>query len=317
MSAERIPVIDVSPLEGGEAAACGRVADELCEVARTVGFFYVRDHGVPRVQLDRVFSLARRFFAASDEDKRTVAISPYHRGWLEIGATKMYGSDEPDVKESFVWGLDIQPDDPDFLAGGRLLAPNQWPEFLPEMRAQLTAYFESTQRCGERLLRAFAHGLGVDPSYFLARVDKPVSRGALIYYPARSAEPESATFGSAPHADYGTLTLLAQDDVGGLQVQTKSGDWITAEPIDGTFVVNVGDLLARWSNGRFESTPHRVVNPRGRARYSVAMFVDPNWDSVVEPVTLEGERARYAPIGCADYIMDRYNEAFAYRTQQE
>ena len=317
MSTERIPIIDVSPLDGGNEVACRHVADELCEAARTVGFFYVRNHGVSRVQLDEVFSAARNFFAAPEEKKRSVAISPFHRGWLEIGATKMAGSAASDVKESFVWGLDIPPDDPDFLAGGRLLAPNQWPLFLPEMRAQLMAYFQSTQLCGQRLLRAFATGLGVRSDYFLTHVDKPVSRGALIYYPPRSSEPDVAEFGAAPHSDFGTLTLLAQDEVGGLQVKDKSDVWIDADPIEGTFVVNVGDLLARWSNGRFESTPHRVVNPLGQERYSVAMFVDPNWDSVVEPVTLAGECAKHKPVGCVDYIMDRYDEAFAYRNKEE
>ncbi len=317
VSAERLPVIDVSPLEGRDDVACRRVADDLCEAARTVGFFYIHNHGIPKTQLDEMFLVARRFFAAPDTEKRTVAISPFHRGWLEIGATKMYGSTQPDFKESFVWGLDVPPDDPDFLAGGRLLAPNQWPGFVPEMRAQLMAYFHATQRCGQRLLRAFADGLGIRSDYFLTHCDKPVSRGALIYYPSRSPESQNPAYGAAPHSDYGTLTLLAQDDVGGLQVRGTSGAWVAAEPIEGTFVVNIGDLLARWSNGRFESTPHRVVNPLGRERYSVAMFVDPNWDSIVEPVTLAGEHAKYEPVGCVDYIMDRYDEAFAYRKKQE
>jgi isopenicillin N synthase-like dioxygenase len=317
VSAARIPVIDVLPLQGGDDVACRRVADELCEAARTVGFFYIQNHGIPQMQLDEMFLVARRFFAAPDTEKRTVAISPFHRGWLEIGATKMSGSDEPDLKESFVWGLDVPSDDPDFLAGGRLLAPNQWPAFMPEMRAQLMAYFHATQRCGQRLLTAFADGLGIKSDYFLTRCDKPVSRAALIYYPPRSPETQNPKYGAAPHTDYGTLTLLAQDDVGGLQVRGTSGVWVAAEPVDGTFVVNIGDLLARWSNGRFESTPHRVVNARGKERYSVAMFVDPNWNSIVEPVTFPGERAKHTPVGCVDYIMDRYNEAFAYRKKQE
>ena len=316
MRAESIPIIDVSPLETGDETACRRVADELCEAARTVGFFYVSDHGVPATLLDDVFSVTRSFFSAPDQEKRSVAISPFHRGWLEIGATTMSGSNESDFKESFVWGLDIQADDPDFLAGGRLLAPNQWPAFLPRMRAQLMAYFHSTQLCGQRLLRAFAMGLGIRSDYFLPHVDKPVSRGAILYYPPRSPNHNAAEFGAAPHADFGTLTLLAQDDVGGLQVQDRSGAWIDAEPVDGTLVVNVGDLLALWSNGRFESTLHRVINPVGKERYSVAMFVDPNWDSIVEPVTLDGEYARYESVACVDYILQRYDEAFAYRHQE-
>ena len=317
MPVERIPVIDVSLLQGGDAGAYRQVGERLCEAAQTVGFFYLRNHGVPRGQLNDVFAAARDFFGASDEDKRSVAISPFHRGWLEVGATKMAGSRESDCKESYVWGLDIPTEDPDFLAGQRLLAPNQWPAFMPQMRAQLTAYFQATQFCGQRLLRAFATGLGVRPDYFVTHVDKPVSRGALIYYPPRSPEPDVPAFGAAPHSDFGTLTLLAQDDVGGLQLRDTTGAWIDAPPISDTFVVNVGDLLAQWSNGRFASTPHRVVNPLGKERYSVAMFVDPNWDSIVNPVTRAGERPQYEPVGCAAYIMDRYDEAFAYRKQVE
>ena len=315
MPVDRIPVIDVSPLQRNVEDAYRRVGDQLCEAAQTVGFFYVRNHGVPPGLLNDAFRAALNFFSSHEEDKRSVAISPFHRGWLQVGATKMAGSRESDSKESFVWGLDIAADDPDFLAGGRLLAPNQWPTFLPQMRAQLTAYFQATQLCGQWLLRAFATGLDVRPDYFLAQVDKPVSRGALIYYPARSPEPNVQGFGAAPHSDFGTLTLLAQDDVGGLQVRDATGAWIDAPPVEDTFVVNVGDLLARWSNGRFESTPHRVVNPLGKERYSVAMFVDPNWDSIVHPVTHSGERAKHEPVGCAEYIMDRYDEAFAYRKQ--
>ena len=309
-----IPVIDVSPLASGEPAAYEKVSKALCEAAATVGFFYIQNHGIPQTQFDELFAVAKNFFAAPYEQKQTVTISPFHRGWLEIGAAKMYGSDESDYKESFVWGLDVPPDDPDFLAGDRLLAPNQWPEFLPQMQDKLMRYFNATQACGQRILQAFAIGLGIEPDYFLTHFDKPVSRGSLIYYPPRSAG--SRSFGAAPHSDYGTLTLLAQDDVGGLEVRTKSGAWIKVKPIRESFVVNVGDLLARWSNGQFASTPHRVVNPAGKARYSLAMFIDPNWDSVVEPVVRPGEQARHEPVRCVDYIKDRYDEAFSYRNAQ-
>ena len=307
-----IPVVDISALDSGNADAATQVAAALCDAATSVGFFYVSGHGIAASLVQSVFSTARRFFAAPTEQKRTVCVSAYHRGWLEIGAAKMYGSEKADQKESFVWGLDIPEDDPDFLAGRRLLAPNRWPDFMPEMRSQLNAWFAATQRCGQQILDAFALGLGIRSDYFGAHFDKPVSRASLIYDPQRSSRSDG--YGSAPHSDYGTLTLLAQDEIGGLEVRTRAGEWISATPIPGTFVVNVGDLLARWSNGHFESTPHRVMNPTGRARYSIAMFVDPDWDSIVEPVVRPGETAMYEPIRCADYIYDRYDEAFSYRS---
>lgn len=311
---ETIPVIDISRLGGSDAVASQHVAEQLCAAAAKPGFFYISNHGVSRVQIDAAFATAKEFFAASDELKQSVAVSPHHRGWLEVGRAKMYGSTESDQKESFVWGLDIADDDPDYLAGNRLLAPNQWPEFLPGMRETLVRYFAATQACGEKVLRGFANGLGIDAEYFSGQFTRPVSRASLIYYPP--AQRTAGSFGAAPHTDYGTLTLLAQNDIGGLEVKAKSGKWIKAEPIADTFVVNVGDLLARWSNGRFESTQHRVINPAGGARYSVAMFVDPDWDSLVIPVARNGESAAHAPVRCAEYIYQRYDEAFAYRGAQ-
>lgn len=311
MNAERIPVIDVSALTSRDAAARMRVDEKLCRAAAGAGFFYVEGHGISTDLIDQTFAVSKRFFGTPAREKSEVIVSPHHRGWLAIGEARMYGIDEPDLKESFVWGLDIDQDDADFLAGGRLHAPNRWPGFLPEMRPVLMEYFAATQACGERLLEAFARGLEIAPDYFIREFDKPVSRCTLIHYPphrGRDTRP-----GSGAHTDYGMLTLLNQDDVGGLQVRDKSGAWTDVAPIAGTYVVNIGDLLARWSNGRFASTPHRVMSSKESERYSVATFIDPNWDALLTPAVAGDEPARFEPVRCADYIAARFNEAFAYR----
>jgi len=324
MSISELPIIDLSPLRSSNPADYKKVGTKLCEAASTVGFFYIKNHGISQIEIKEIFDISKRFFASEEHQKSAVSISPFHRGWLRIGAAKMYGHKKSDYKESFVWGLEVAEDDPDFRAGGRLLAPNQWPTFIPEMRKKLAAYFTDVQTCGEKLLEAFAKGLQVPGDYFLKETDRPVSRGALIYYPPnrpnqypsqRLPEKYGRFFqvGSAEHTDYGTLTMLCQDQIGGLQVKGRSGTWVSAEPVEGTFVVNIGDLLARWSNGRFESTPHRVINSSTQARYSLAMFVDPNWDATIRPLTKDGERANYNTVRCADYINARYDEAFAYR----
>jgi isopenicillin N synthase-like dioxygenase len=313
MAVDSVPVIDIAPLRSEDRATARKTADALCAAASDVGFFYIANHGIARRQIDEVFSLARQFFHASSEQKRDVTVSANHRGWLEIGAARMYGSKQPDLKESFIWGLDIDENDADYRAGDRLLAPNRWPDFLPGMRESLVQYFHAAQDCGESLLRAFASGLGIPQDYFVRSFDKPISRGSLIWYPPVRATEGVTALGSDTHTDYGMLTLLCQDDVGGLQVKRRNGNWLDVSPIDGTLVVNIGDLLARWSNGRFESTPHRVIRSDDRERYSIAMFVDPNWDAVLEPATIAGEQARYEPVLCADYIAARFNEAFAYR----
>ena len=152
----------------------------------------------------------------------------------------------------------------------------------------------------------------MDPDYFVRRFDKTVSRASIIYYPPQDAELGKQQFGVAPHTDYGCLTLLHQDMTGGLQVRNSRGEWVTALPIEGTLVVNVGDLLARWSNDRFRSNPHRVVNRSGVARYSMAMFIDPNFDTPIIPI-VEGDKPKYEPTTCGDYILSRYDDSFAYR----
>ena len=324
MSASEFPIIDLSPLQSPDPVDHKKVGMELCEAASTVGFFYIKNHGISQIKIKEIFDISKRFFAYEERQKSAVSISPFHRGWLRIGAAKMYGNNESDYKESFVWGLEVAKDDPDFRAGKRLLAPNQWPAFMPEMREKLTTYFAETQACGEKLLEAFAKGLQVPGNYFLKEINKPVSRGALIYYPPNRANryPNQRLpkkygrffqVGSGEHTDYGTLTMLCQDQIGGLQIKGKSGTWVSAEPIEGTFVINIGDLLARWSNGRFESTLHRVINSSTQARYSLAMFVDPNWNATIKPLIQDGEYANYDTVKCADYINARYDEAFEYR----
>ena len=308
-----IPVIDVGALVGsrpGAAAACGRA---MLEAARTVGFFYVAGHGIPPSLIGDVDRTARRFFALPAQRKEQSLPAAHHRGWLPIGEAKMYRGAAADLKESFVWGLDIGENDADYLAGNRMLGPNRWPAALPEMRSLFNAYFDAANRCGRMLLRAFAAALGVEEGYFDARFTKPVTRCTAVYYPPQPPATEEEQFGVAPHTDYGTLTLVHQDSAGGLEVRGAGGSWIPALPIEGTLVVNVGDLLARWTNDRFRSTPHRVINRSGRARLSIAAFVDPDFDTPIVPVVQAGETPRYPPVTCGAYILGRFDEAFAYR----
>jgi len=175
------------------------------------------------------------------------------------------------------------------------------------------AYFDAAHVLGRRLLDAFAVALGTEINHFTERFDRPVSRGSLIFYPPQPPDLGADQFGVAPHTDYGCLTLLAQDETGGLQVRGRSGEWLTAHPVEGALVVNVGDLLARWTNDRFASTPHRVVNRSGHARYSIAMFIDPNEETRITPVCCPGEEPHYPPVSVGDYIRARYDAAFAYR----
>ena len=308
---DAIPIIDVSRLAAGDAQATAEIAGEMLDAALATGFFYVRNHGVPQEMIDEVFEVARTFFHAPPAAKHALAVNAWHRGFIGTGEAKMYPGSRPDLKESFIWGLD--------KATGRTtpdedgIPPNQWPDFLPRMRPLLSTYFDAVNAVGWHLLRAFATSLEIEGDRFVRSITRPTSRGSIIYYPPQPEGAADEQFGVAPHTDWGCLTLLYQDGTGGLEVRGSNAEWVSAVPIPGTYVVNVGDLLARWTNDRFRSTPHRVINRSGHERLSCAVFVDPDRDTLIEPVTAPGETAHYQPVTCGAYVQSRFDAAFAYR----
>lgn len=310
-----LPVVDFSGVRAGDPAALRRAGDGLGEAFADAGFCYIANHGVPDAIIDAAVAAARGFFALPLEQKLETEFVR-HRGFVRLGAAHMVGARLPDYKESFVVGLELPGDDPSVLAGEPLRGPNQWPPNQPAFRAAIDAYFAAIASCGDDLLRAVAVSLGVDPEFFAALYRKPLQRTNIVYYPAHPLSAESDLFGNADHTDYGTITLLWQDASGGLQIKDRaSGAWIDVPPIPGTLVINVGDLLERWSNNRFASTPHRVVNRSGRERFSLATFYDPTYAAVADPRDLgtpENE-SRYEPVRAGDYILGRITAAFGYR----
>jgi isopenicillin N synthase-like dioxygenase len=310
---EAIPVIDVGALVNGDSTATSDVGRAMRQAAETIGFFYVKNHGIAQALIDRVDQVARQFFALPDAVKREVEPTDRHRGFLKVGEAKMYAGAKIDLKESYIWGLDLAHDDADYVAGNRMHGPNRWPAQIPQMRATFNEYFQASNACGRMLLRAFAASLNISPEYFVTHFAKPVTRCSAVFYPPQLPDAGEDQFGVAPHTDFGTLTLVYQDPIGGLQVRARDGKWVIAHPIPGTLVVNVGDLLARWTNDRFKSTPHRVINRSGRERLSIAAFVDPDFETPIRSVTAAGETPRYDPVTCGEYILGRFDKAFAYR----
>jgi isopenicillin N synthase-like dioxygenase len=305
-----IPTIDIGAVRDGDFDALKAVGDEVRQAFTTSGFCYIRNHGVPEEVIREAASAALDFFHQPLEEKLKSAPKESVRGFNAIGRTTMYGAKNPDYKEYYQIGLELPRNDPAVLAGQPLRGPNQWPNGMPRFEAALTRYFQEIGACGQSFLRAVAVSLGVAPSFFADKYDKPLQRTQCVYYPPHPAGGEDELFGVAPHTDYGCVTLLWQDDVGGLEVQDRSGAWVMAEPIAGTLVVNIGDLLARWSNDRYRSTPHRVTNRSGRERLSIATFYDPDYLAPVDPSHLglgEGEAVKYAPVGAGDYIIGRIN----------
>ena len=307
LDADQIPVIDITPLRDGSDPAC--VARALHAASTGLGFIYVTGHGIPADLIDAARSEAYRFFRADPARKEGVRVSDRHRGWLGRGGAKMQDDAKADLKESFIWGWAGGESD-----GHALRGDNRWPEFLPGLEAASMAYFQAAHEVAHHLMRGFALGLDLPPDFFLRTADRPLSRASYVYYPAQPAEAGEDQFGVGPHTDFGVLTVLCQDDVGGLQVQDAGGDWIEAPPVPGSLIVNVADLLARWTGGAYKSTPHRVVNASGRERMSLVLAWDPNPETMIDPGQVPGAGPdREEPITCGDYLIWRFGKAFAYR----
>jgi len=311
--ADQIPVIDIGPL--GDPAGLASVARQIHSACAEIGFFYITNHGVPALVIDDLADEARSFFRQPSELKNRAAINRYHRGFSGVGGALMVGAAKPDYKEFFTIGLELPENDPDVIAGEPLRGPNNWPEDRPTLRSAMTRYYDALGDCGSRLLAAVAVSLGQQTDFFAARYDKRLQRTTLIHYPPQPAILGDDQFGVADHTDFGCVTLLWQDDTGGLEVQSRDGQWIAATPIPGTLVVNIGDLLARWSNDRYRSTRHRVVNRSGGDRYSIATAYDPSFKAMVDPGDFgvpDAER-RYEPVSAGAHILGRVNASFGYR----
>jgi isopenicillin N synthase-like dioxygenase len=313
-----IPVVDVAGLVAGDPVASAAAGIAMREASERIGFFYVKNHGVDAALIERAFAAAAGFFALPEEAKARCKVNPNHRGWIGHGGAKMHAGARVDLKESFVWGLELPESDPDVAAGTPLMGPNQWPDAMPALRDAAYPYYEAVLGLGQAVLRGMALSLGRDAGFFAPRFARPLARGSLIWYPPQPPDLGREQFGVAPHTDYGGLTFLCQDMTGGLQVLNAAGEWVTAHPIPGTFVVNVGDLMHRWTNNRFRSNPHRVVNTSGRARQSIAVFFDPGFHTVVDPRDLldDPAEALHPPIACGEWVVGKFNKAFKYRAPQ-
>jgi isopenicillin N synthase-like dioxygenase len=305
----RLPVIDLAGLAENDGAALARVAAEIGRACREIGFFYVVNHGVAAETMAAAFAQSALFFALPLEAKRAIAIEKIggNRGYSGLMHEALDPSKAADLKEAFNIGLDIAPDDADLLAGKPFRSLNAWPD-LPHFRTILLGYFAECAKLGGRLHRAFAIDLGLQPDFFEDKFDRPLATLRLLHYPPTPPDPLEGQLGAGEHTDYGNLTLLATDSVGGLEVKTRAGAWIAAPVMPGAFIVNIGDCLMRWTNDIYVSTPHRVVNRSGRERYSIAFFFDPNPDALVAAIAScvpAGAAPLYPPIAAADHLRAR------------
>lgn len=313
IDASKIPMIDISGVIDGSDIRS--VAAQIHNAATEIGFFYIKGHGIEQALMDQAFSVARDFFDLPENDKQSIAVNTDQRGWMAQGMSRMKGSATHDLKEVFFWGTEVGDDDPDLIAGHPLVAKNQWPDVaFPRLQIELRPYYDEVCRVGGSVLSAIAVSLGAPPDFFESRYVSPLARGQMVYYPpSTGADEAEQRFGVAPHTDFGVLTLLLQDHSGGLQVRRRDGVWIEAPPIEGTLVCNIGDLLQRWSNDRYASTVHRVINRTKNARYSIPVFYDPNTTTRVDPTDfgVSASESAHEPVLAGAHIAGRNRKSFA------
>ena len=283
MSEAFVPVVDVSPLvRPGPERLRRRVAGELGAACREWGFFTVVGHGVDPALEARLDVLSRIFFARPEAEKRAIRMAlggRAWRGWFPVGGELTSG--RPDAKEGIYFGAELGEEDARVRAGWPLHGRNLFPD-LPGFRETVLAWIDAMTTLGHALLEGLARALALDPGYFRAHyTGDPLVLFRIFHYPATAPSPDGApVFGVGEHTDYGVLTILKQDDAGGLEVHAR-GRWLEVTPMPGALVCNLGDMLERMTGGRFRSTPHRVLNRSGRSRLSFPFFFDPGWEVAV------------------------------------
>jgi isopenicillin N synthase-like dioxygenase len=312
---DTLPLIDVSPAIGA-APDRRRVGDALVAALEKIGFAYVVGHGVKQATIDAAFAASKEFHALPLAAKMAIRQNAFHRGYMPFSSSTIVTSTvaqvrKPNQSESFMMMHELAPDDPDL--GKPLQGPNQWPAELPDFKPRVLAYDRALRDVSNRLVECIATGLGLAHDHFETHFRKPTTFVRMLHYPPQPPDAPEDLFGSAPHTDYGFLTLVCQDDTGGLEVKRRDGGWISARPVPGAFVMNAADILMRWTNNRLLSTPHRVVNRSTRDRYSIAYFHDPSMDAVVAP--LPGAAAQWPAVRFGDYLMERLDKNYAYRRQ--
>lgn len=307
MPTTEVPVVSLS---GGAE----QIAAELAEAYQSIGFCVLVDHGVPEEVTDAAFEASRRFHDLPRADKMALAITEQHRGFIAMNTSTVVTSSvatvtRPNQSESLMVLHEPHPDDKGLLLAG----PNQWPPGRPDIREPLERYREVMTELGLSLVPLIAMALGESPEVFDEAFVRPTTWLRMLRYPPRPSDAPDDLFGSAPHTDYGFITLVASPQIGGLQVRHPEGRWIRPPVVAGGLVMNAGDMLHRWSNGRFLSTPHRVINNQPGERWSIPFFFDPHVATVVEPLP-SGGAPQFEPVRFEDYLEVRLRKNYSRNT---
>lgn len=309
---DEIPLIDIGALIDGSDVQ--GVAQTIGRACREVGFLYIENHGVDPDLIDQTYTQAKRFFNLPKAQKEALDIrlsGPTLRGYIPTYGENVNPGVSRDVKEVFDYGAPS-----DIVAPFH--GPNLMPDHLDGFEQCCERYHQAMMTLARQLIRAIAISLELPEDYFSKLQRNPITIQRLLHYPPQYGAISEQEIGIGAHTDYGFLTILAQDDVGGLQVRNAAGEWISAPPIPGTFIVNIGDLVQTFTNDRYRSTYHRVVNSSGKERFSLPFFIDLDFDAVVDvvPSCQSAEQpAKYRPYTCGEHKYKRFTDSYQHLQQ--
>lgn len=316
MPTPALPIIDMATFRAGDTGAKARLVQEIAEVSRELGFFYIVNHGLPDSLLGDQLAWGRRFFDLPLEDKLEVDFRklPVRRGYEPMALQTLQAGMQPDQKEAFSLGRESEP----LAADDPFEGPNQWPASRADFdgqafRRQMQTYRDAMTALGAELCGLIASSLALPQDYFAEALVEPSVSVRLLHYPPLGSDIADDLLGCGAHTDWGFITLLLQDDCGGLEVETASGVWLKAAPVPGALIINLGDMVVRLTAGRYASNVHRVLNTApDRHRYSVATFFNPNAAYVVDYApTCVPAGDRLAPITFADHIDDMVRKTYS------
>lgn len=318
-----IPVLDLGTYLGGAPGAVENTAAEIRAALEDVGFFLIVNHGVPASLVDATFEEARRFHAQPLAAKMALRMNEHNNGYMAINryvvrTSEVNRNDRPDLNEAFFTKRERPDSHPGVRAGRRFIGHNRWPPDLPGFREAVLRYTDALDGLGRRLLPAVARALELPVDYFDAFFEDGQFSFRMSHYPP--VVPEANQFGIAPHTDANFMTFVAQTPVAGLQVRLPGEEWVPVPYIEGSFAVNAGDMMHRWTNGRFKSTPHRVLPPRGVHRYAIPFFLGPSMDTVIECLPTcrsPGAPPRFEPITYEAYLNWWYDSNYDARRQAD
>ena len=311
-----LPVIDFSAFGDDSAASRAAIADEIGAACRETGFFALTGHGIDATVIDDAFAMAQNFFDLPEDKKREIAIerSPCHRGWFAHGGEVLDRAKQPqgDYKEGLKIGRDLPPDHARVKAALPLHGANQYPHesgALVGFRSQMDMLYRACEALSRQLMQAFALSLDLQPDHFDRWLSEPMATLAPLRYPPMQ---KAAELSAGAHTDFGCLTLLFQNDVPGLEIETATG-WQAVPLLEGAIIVNIGDMMERWTAGLYGSTVHRVVNRSSNTRHSMAYFFDPDPDADLTPLPNCGASAA-PPLTALDHLLNKIDASFGYRS---